>query len=67
MDKVWYYMKTDRQKFGPFTDAELIRLIQQDILSADDWIWMPDMDGWLKVGDSIYSIYVSNAPNFPEF
>ena len=58
MDKIWYYMKNDRQKYGPYTDAELINLIRQEILLAEDYIWMPDLTEWLKIGDSIYSEYL---------
>ncbi len=58
MDKVWYYMKQDKSKYGPYSDAELAALIKQEILTADDYIWMPDMSGWLKVGNSIYSVYM---------
>lgn len=58
MEKVWYYMKPDRSKYGPYTDNELIALIRQEILSGDDYIWMPEMKGWLKIANSIYSIYI---------
>ena len=58
MDKVWYYMKPDMNKFGPYTDEQIISLIKNEILLSDDYIWMPDMENWLKIGDSIYSIYL---------
>ena len=58
MDKIWYYMKSDRQKYGPYTDAELINLIKQGILTAEDYIWMPDLTNWLKIGNSIYAEYL---------
>ena len=46
MEKVWYYMKKDKSKYGPYSD------------NANEWIWMPDMKGWLKVANSIYSVYL---------
>ncbi|MBR2809957.1 MAG: DUF4339 domain-containing protein [Solobacterium sp.] len=58
MDRVWYYMKQDRSKWGPYTDAELVSLIKQEILSDRDWIWMPDMEKWLRVANSIYAFYL---------
>ena len=58
MDKVWYYMKPDRKKYGPYNDVELIRLISQEILVASDYIWMPDLENWLRVGNSIYAFYL---------
>ena len=63
MDKVWYYMKRDRNKYGPYSDQELIALIQQEILMAEDYIWMPDLKSWVRVGTSIYSFYLpENQP-----
>ena len=58
MDKVWYYMKTDRSKYGPYTDRELANLISKGIVTEKDYIWMPDLASWLKVGISIYSFYI---------
>ena len=58
-EKLWYYNKAGTvEKPGPFTDEELTRLIWQGILTGEDYIWMMDLDEWLKVGDSIYSIYL---------
>ena len=61
MEKVWYYMKPDRSKYGPYTDNELAALIRQEILNGDDYIWMTDMKGWLKISNSIYSIYIPDG------
>ena len=61
MEKVWYYMKPDKSKYGPYSDNELAALIRQEILDGDDYIWMPDMAGWLKIRNSIYSIYMPES------
>lgn len=58
MDKVWYYMKKDKSKYGPYSDKELCALIHQGIIDPDEYIWMTDMKGWLKVQNSIYSEYI---------
>ncbi len=58
MEKVWYYMKPDRKKYGPYTDAEIISLIRHGILEEQDYIWMSYLDAWLNVGRSIYSVYL---------
>ena len=64
MDKVWYYMTAaNRKKYGPYDDQELIALIRQEILLANDYIWMPDLKGWIMIGNSIYSFYLpENQP-----
>ena len=58
MDRLWYYTKRgSTEKFGPFTDAELVQFIKQEILCKDDYIWMPDLKNWLEISNSIYAIY----------
>ncbi len=57
-EKIWYYQKEDGAKYGPYTDEELKRLIVNGILSSDDLIWMVDFDSWIRIGDSIYSVYL---------
>lgn len=64
MDKVWYYMKADRSKYGPYTDRELANLISKGIVTEKDYIWMPDLASWLKVGKSIYSFYIHEESEF---
>ncbi len=59
-DKVWYYAKDDGQKYGPYTDEELIKLIRNGILNENDLIWMTDLDDWISVGNSIYSFYLTH-------
>lgn len=59
MDKIWYYLNhVTKEKNGPFTDEELIRLLNQNVVDVDDYIWMAEFENWLKVEDSIYSLYV---------
>ncbi|MCH4207155.1 MAG: DUF4339 domain-containing protein [Solobacterium sp.] len=61
MDKVWYYTEDGETKYGPYSDAELIKLIQEGIITKEHFIWMVDMSGWVKVDDSIYSVYLPVA------
>ena len=58
MDKIWYYRNSSGEKYGPYTEEELIRLIQQQILSPDDGIWMVDLETWIPLMHSIYSFYM---------
>ncbi|MCH4014222.1 MAG: DUF4339 domain-containing protein [Solobacterium sp.] len=64
MDKIWYYMKADRTKYGPYTDHELANLISKGIVTEDDYIWMPDLANWIRLGDSIYSYYIRESSKF---
>lgn len=56
--KVWYYKKDSGQKFGPFSDRELIKLIEQEILVGTDDIWMVDLDEWISIRDSVYAYFL---------
>ncbi|MBQ6451926.1 MAG: DUF4339 domain-containing protein [Solobacterium sp.] len=58
MDRVWYYTKDGEEKFGPYTDEELRRLVGQKIILPDDRIWMPALDEWIRLGDSVYCIFI---------
>ncbi|MBP3891392.1 MAG: DUF4339 domain-containing protein [Solobacterium sp.] len=58
MDKIWFYTKGDGEKYGPYTDEELVKLIKQGILSGEDYIWMTELDEWILIQDSIYSFYL---------
>lgn len=62
-EKVWFYTKGDGQKYGPYTDVELVKLIQQEILVDDDYIWMVDLDHWIEIGNSIYSVFLPKGGN----
>ena len=58
MDKIWYYTRGDGQIYGPYTDEDLIKLIRQGILEGEDYIWTTDLDEWVQIKDTIYSIYL---------
>ncbi|MCI6704717.1 MAG: DUF4339 domain-containing protein [Bulleidia sp.] len=58
MDKIWYYTRGDGQRYGPYTDEDLIKLIRQGILEGEDYIWTTDLDEWVQIKDTIYSIYL---------
>ena len=60
-EKIWYYAKPDGSKFGPYTDEELVRLLQNGILTKDDFIWMTDFENWMKIENSIYSFYLEKT------
>ena len=66
MNKVWYYTLDGSDKPGPFSDDELVRLIQQNIVTADHYIWMVDLSAWIPVRDSIYAFYLNEDPFRPE-
>ena len=58
MDKIWYYTRGDGQRYGSYTDEDLIKLIRQGILEGEDYIWTTDLDEWVQIKDTIYSIYL---------
>ena len=58
MDKIWYYTHGDGQKYGPYADEDLTKLIRQGILEGEDYIWTTDLDEWVQIKDTIYSVYL---------
>lgn len=66
MEKIWYYTLDGSEKYGPFTDEDLVKLICQGILTEKHYIWMPELSNWLNVGHSIYSFYIpAEGPALP--
>ena len=57
-DKTWYYLKNN-QKEGPFTENEIIKLIQHQIINGD-YIWMLDLNDWVLLKNSLFSLYMPN-------
>lgn len=43
---------------GIFTDEQIITLIKQGKVKADDYLSSKDLKGWIKVKDSIYQYYL---------
>lgn len=62
MDKIWYYKRrgSANEKFGPYSEDELINMIRKGIIDPLDQIWMVDMDDWIVLKDSIYSFYLNH-------
>jgi len=62
MDKIWYYKRRGNggEKFGPYSEDELINMIRKGIIDPLDQIWMVDMDDWIVLKDSIYSFYLNH-------
>ena len=58
MDKSWYYMTLDREKFGPYSDEELVALIRSGELTKNEYIWTPGLEHWLNVGNSVYASFL---------
>lgn len=40
------YLAVDGSQAGPFTDEELLRLIQNDLLSQETLVWKQGMSAW---------------------
>ncbi len=66
MNRVWYYTLDGAEKPGPYSDDELVRLIQQNIVTAEHYIWMVDLASWIPVRESIYAFYLNEDPFHPD-
>lgn len=42
------YIVADNTQAGPFTEQELIKLIQNDLLKQDTWVWKQGMPKWMS-------------------
>ena len=48
---------------GTFTDEDLIEMIKQGQLKADDALSSRDMKIWVKLKESIYQFYLEDEEN----
>jgi len=62
-ERIWYYATTAGDRFGPYSEEELIRLLQKGLVRAEDYIWVVDFETWMNVGKSIYSFYLPVTRN----
>lgn len=46
----WHVLKGD-VKYGPYTYAELIQMIQQNMVFNFDYVWAPHVDSWTSLAD----------------
>lgn len=56
-NKPWFVLRNE-EKLGPYSDDELVALIEKGIVTRTDFIWMFDLGGWIKVSESIYQFYL---------
>ncbi|MCG2587779.1 RDD family protein [Rhodohalobacter sulfatireducens] len=45
----WYYAK-DNKQHGPVDKTQLINLLQEGSLNAEDLVWSNGMENWVKIG-----------------
>ncbi|GIW95652.1 MAG: hypothetical protein KatS3mg110_4701 [Pirellulaceae bacterium] len=51
MNREWYVANVARQQFGPYTEEELRRFVDQGRIRPDDLAWRHGMPDWQPVRD----------------
>ncbi|MBL7542291.1 MAG: DUF4339 domain-containing protein [Bdellovibrionaceae bacterium] len=49
-EKAWYVLK-DNNNYGPFSQAEIIQMLQAKIIYEYDFLWQPDMESWKRLAE----------------
>lgn len=49
-EKAWYVLK-DNNNYGPFSQAEIIQMLQAKILYEYDFLWQPEMESWKRLAE----------------
>jgi hypothetical protein len=47
-EAIWFLYR-DNTKFGPYRFLELVRLLQTNACSRDDFVWKPGFDDWTRL------------------
>lgn len=57
MDKIWF-IKSDKKKGGPFTEAQLVKLIKAKVIDDKFLIYNKSLKDWINISETIYDIYL---------
>jgi hypothetical protein len=47
---IWFVLKGE-QKFGPYSQLDLIKMLQERALYEFDYIWNPNLDNWKRMAE----------------
>lgn len=47
-EPIWFVYR-EKNKFGPYRYLDLVRLLQQNNCSPDDFVWKPSMSDWQRI------------------
>lgn len=47
-ESIWFLYR-DNTKFGPYRFLEIVRLLQTNASSRDDFVWKPGFEDWMRV------------------
>ena len=59
---MWYYY-TNNQQFGPVSEEEITRLIQNGTIGHDDFLWTEGLDDWVYIGQTQFSSLLADVPS----
>lgn len=57
MERVWFY-RSNGVKEGPYSEAEIIKMIVAGIIGKQDEVWMPELHYWFRIQDTVLSYYL---------
>ena len=49
--KSWYYINEDDKKYGPFTSTELKKLVVDEVVRSNNYIWKNGLKYWIEAKD----------------
>ncbi len=50
-DKMWFYLDSDRNQFGPVTFEALAQAWKEDYINESSFVWTDGMENWVKIKD----------------
>ena len=50
-EPIWFLFK-DNTKFGPYRYLEVVRLLQTNSCTQEDFVWKPGFDDWVRINQS---------------
>lgn len=53
LQKLWYYLDTENQQFGPMSFIALKRAKEEGKIGAQSYVWNEEMENWEKYAEKI--------------
>lgn len=56
-NKEWYYADDGNNQHGPYSEMEMVRFIQDGVISNNNYVWKPGLNEWIFLKESSLSGY----------
>ena len=60
----WYYVSNDSKQNGPYTEKEMVQMIQNGMIQANMYVWATGMADWVFLKNSSLASYMNQQSTY---